>query len=63
MDNDLYVHVNNVNYYSFFDTVIGQQYLIRVGNYPGASGGPGAFRLSCERPHPGWNWADGQLVG
>jgi len=30
MDNDLYGHVNNVVYYSFFDTVI-NQYLIRQG--------------------------------
>ena len=31
MDNDLYGHVNNVVYYSFFDTVI-NQYLIRGGD-------------------------------
>jgi acyl-CoA thioester hydrolase len=30
MDNDLYGHINNVVYYSFFDTVI-NEYLIRVG--------------------------------
>lgn len=30
MDNDLYGHINNVVYYSFFDTVI-NQYLIRAG--------------------------------
>lgn len=30
MDNDLYGHVNNVVYYSYFDTVI-NEYLIRVG--------------------------------
>ncbi len=30
MDNDLYGHINNVVYYSFFDTVI-NQYLITVG--------------------------------
>ena len=29
-DNDVYGHVNNVEYYSFFDTVI-NEYLIRVG--------------------------------
>ena len=29
-DNDLYGHVNNVEYYSYFDTVI-NHYLIRVG--------------------------------
>ena len=31
MDNDLYGHVNNVVYYSFFDTVI-NEYLIRKGD-------------------------------
>lgn len=30
MDNDIYGHVNNVTYYSYFDTVI-NEYLIRVG--------------------------------
>ncbi len=30
MDNDLYGHINNVVYYSFFDTVI-NQYLITAG--------------------------------
>ena len=30
MDNDLYGHINNVVYYSFFDTVI-NEYLIRAG--------------------------------
>jgi len=30
MDNDIYGHVNNVQYYAFFDTVIGD-YLIRHG--------------------------------
>jgi acyl-CoA thioester hydrolase len=29
-DNDVYGHVNNVEYYSFFDTVI-NEYLIRAG--------------------------------
>ena len=29
-DNDVYGHVNNVDYYSFFDTVI-NEYLIRAG--------------------------------
>jgi acyl-CoA thioester hydrolase len=31
MDNDLYGHINNVVYYSFFDTVI-NEYLIRKGD-------------------------------
>jgi len=30
MDNDIYGHVNNVNYYSYFDTVI-NHYLIELG--------------------------------
>jgi acyl-CoA thioester hydrolase len=30
MDNDIYGHVNNVVYYSYFDTVI-NEYLIRAG--------------------------------
>jgi acyl-CoA thioester hydrolase len=30
MDNDTYGHVNNVTYYSYFDTVV-NQHLIRVG--------------------------------
>ncbi|MDX1434630.1 MAG: thioesterase family protein [Gammaproteobacteria bacterium] len=30
MDNDIYAHVNNVHYYSFFDTVIAH-YLIHEG--------------------------------
>ena len=30
MDNDIYGHVNNVVYYSYFDTVVGE-YLIRSG--------------------------------
>ncbi len=30
MDNDIYAHVNNVVYYSYFDTVI-NEYLIRAG--------------------------------
>lgn len=30
MDNDVYGHVNNVNYYSYFDTVV-NEYLMRAG--------------------------------
>ncbi|MBM3572477.1 MAG: acyl-CoA thioesterase [Alphaproteobacteria bacterium] len=30
MDNDIYGHVNNVTYYSYFDTVV-NEYLIRAG--------------------------------
>ncbi|EWY38178.1 thioesterase [Skermanella stibiiresistens SB22] len=32
MDNDIYGHVNNVVYYSYFDTVI-NEYLIREGGF------------------------------
>ncbi len=37
MDNDLYGHVNNVVYYSYFDTVI-NEYLIREGGFDIADG-------------------------
>ncbi|MFZ1652014.1 MAG: hypothetical protein WAT42_01355, partial [Candidatus Nanopelagicales bacterium] len=37
MDNDIYGHVNNVQYYSFFDTVI-NEYLIREGGLDPGSG-------------------------
>lgn len=37
MDNDVYQHVNNVIYYSFFDTVI-NQYLIMEGGLDYAQG-------------------------
>ncbi len=30
MDNDIYGHINNVNYYSFFDTAV-NHYLIKAG--------------------------------
>lgn len=36
IDNDIYGHVNNVNYYSFFDTAIAH-YLIREGGLDPAS--------------------------
>ena len=32
MDNDVYAHVNNVNYYSYFDTVV-NRYLIDQGGF------------------------------
>lgn len=32
MDNDVYAHVNNVNYYSFFDTLL-NRYLIDEGGF------------------------------
>ena len=37
MDNDIYGHVNNVVYYSYFDTVI-NEYLIREGGLDIATG-------------------------
>jgi acyl-CoA thioester hydrolase len=38
MDNDVYGHVNNVQYYSYFDTVI-NEYLIRTGGLDIHAGG------------------------
>ncbi len=38
MDNDVYGHVNNVQYYSYFDTVI-NEYLIREGGLDIHDGG------------------------
>jgi acyl-CoA thioester hydrolase len=32
LDNDIYGHINNVNYYSFFDTAIAH-YLVREGGF------------------------------
>lgn len=37
MDNDIYGHVNNVVYYSYFDTVV-NEYLIREGGLDIANG-------------------------
>ena len=31
MDNDVYGHINNVQYYSYFDSIV-NKYLIEVGN-------------------------------
>lgn len=38
MDNDIYGHVNNVTYYSYFDTVV-NEYLIREGGLDIHAGG------------------------
>ncbi len=38
MDNDVYGHVNNVVYYSYFDTVV-NEYLIRTGDAQAAAQG------------------------
>jgi acyl-CoA thioester hydrolase len=38
-DNDVYSHVNNVEYYSFFDTVIGE-YLVTKGGLDFRAGSP-----------------------
>ena len=49
MDNDLYGHVNNVNYYSYFDTVI-CRYLIAEGGLDievGANGVGGPVGAVC----------------
>ncbi|MDP2811999.1 MAG: thioesterase [Rhodocyclaceae bacterium] len=46
MDNDVYGHVNNVVYYSYFDTVI-NEHLIREGLKPTAI--PPAIRQCLQR--------------
>ena len=43
MDNDIYGHVNNVVYYSYFDTVIGH-YLIERGGLEPLQGASSAWR-------------------
>ncbi len=35
-----------------FDGLLGKNYLIRIGTFPGASGGPGTFTLTTEPPMP-----------
>lgn len=37
MDNDVYGHVNNVTYYSFFDTVVNRHLIEEAGLNPAAS--------------------------
>ena len=53
MDNDVYGHINNVVYYSFFDTVV-NQYLIEGGFLdPGASDVVGlVVETSCRYAKP-----------
>lgn len=48
MDNDTYGHVNNVTYYSYFDTVV-NEHLIRAGGLDIRSGAQVAFvvETSC----------------
>lgn len=48
MDNDMYGHVNNVTYYSYFDTVV-NEHLIRVGGLDIRTAAHGAFvvETSC----------------
>ncbi|MCC7039142.1 MAG: acyl-CoA thioesterase [Burkholderiales bacterium] len=48
MDNDMYGHVNNVTYYSYFDTVV-NEHLIRVGGLDIQRGAEVAFvvETSC----------------
>ena len=58
-DNDVYGHVNNVEYYSFFDTII-YEYLIRAGGLDILSGpviglcaeSHCAFTAALEFPEP-----------
>lgn len=53
MDNDVYGHVNNVHYYSFFDTVIAH-YLIHEGglNFAGDSVIGFAIESQCQYRRP-----------
>ena len=53
MDNDVYHHVNNVVYYSFFDTVI-NQYLILEGALDYENGSVIGFAVEshCQYFHP-----------
>jgi acyl-CoA thioester hydrolase len=53
MDNDIYGHVNNVTYYSYFDTVI-NEYLIREGGLDIAAGAVIGFAVEtfCQFHHP-----------
>jgi acyl-CoA thioester hydrolase len=53
MDNDMYGHVNNVNYYSYFDTVINQFLIEKAGFDPLASSQIGFIvKSSCEYLSP-----------
>jgi acyl-CoA thioester hydrolase len=53
MDNDVYQHVNNVNYYSYFDTVV-NEYLLREGVLDYESGDVIGFvvETSCQYHRP-----------
>ena len=53
MDNDMYGHVNNVNYYSYFDTVI-NQFLIEKAKFDPATSQQIGFivKSSCEYIRP-----------
>jgi acyl-CoA thioester hydrolase len=53
MDNDMYGHVNNVNYYSYFDTVINQFLIEKAGFEPQTSKQIGFIvKSSCEYLRP-----------
>lgn len=53
MDNDMYGHVNNVNYYSYFDTVI-NQFLIEKADFNPVTSKQIGFivKSSCEYLRP-----------
>lgn len=53
IDNDLYQHVNNVHFYAFFDTVIGQ-YLTQVGQMDYQNDSVVAFAIEnmCQYKRP-----------
>lgn len=53
MDNDMYGHVNNVNYYSYFDTIVNQFLIERAGFDPVTSPQIGFIvKSSCEYLRP-----------
>ena len=43
-----------------FSTTAGQDYLIQLGSFPGAGGGPGTFTISPPATYPGCRKDDGQ---
>ena len=51
MDNDTYGHVNNVTYYSYFDTVV-NEHLIRAGGLDIARGPVVGFVVENVVPFP-----------
>ena len=46
---DAHAHMNLTE--AHFNAVAGQQYLIRLGSYPGEPGGTGSLTISCGPPN------------